>query len=248
MNGLREWGEAEGGAGQAAQAAAITAQPMAACPAPMAAQRGLGPGMDRLGGQLVSRPSRRAAPRRARSDRLRSAHRCLQTWACPGSSGTCRNHRGSTRHIGHRPPADAREGSDIKHWGASLQSIERALTRGSLRRRFLELPGVAPGARGQAGARWLTVRLRFLALNQSSLDCGVATSTRAGGSGTFTEMGFANVGQGMHCCIIIGFSDRFVRPAPGGFLPSRRVVVGRLWARTVRSPQKTLRAFSFSAR
>jgi len=124
-----------------------------------------------------------------------------------------------------------------------LQSIERALARGSLRRRFLELPGVAPGARGQAGARWLTVRLRFLALNQSSLDCGVATSTRAGGSGTFTEMGFANVGQGMHCCIIIGFSDRFVRPAPGGFLPSRRVDRRTAWARTVRSPQKTLGQF-----
>ena len=124
-----------------------------------------------------------------------------------------------------------------------MQSIERALARGSLRRRFLELPGVAPGARGQAGARWLTVRLRFLALNQSSLDCGVATSTRAGGSGTFTEMGFANVGQGMHCCIIIGFSDRFVRPAPGGFLPSRRVDRRTAWARTVRSPQKTLGQF-----
>jgi hypothetical protein len=42
-------------------------------------------------------------------------------------------------------------------------------------------------------------------------------------------MGFANVGQGMHCCIIIGFSDRFVRPAPGGFAqPSgrRRTAVG----------------------
>jgi hypothetical protein len=47
----------------------------------------------------------------------------------------------------------------------------------------------------------------------------------------------------MHCCIIIGFSDRFVRPAPGGFLPSRRVDRRTAWARTVRSPQKTLGQF-----
>ena len=45
--------------------------------------------------------------RDARGIHWRSAHHRLQTWACPGSSGTCRNHRGSTRHIGHRPPADA---------------------------------------------------------------------------------------------------------------------------------------------
>ena len=132
----------------------------------------------------------------------------------------------------------------LKHWGASLQSIERAWARGSLRRRFLDLPGGAPGARGQAGARWLTVRLRFLALNQSSLDCGVATSTRAGGRGTFTEMGFANVGQGMHCCIIIGFSDRFVRPSPGGSAQPSADVVGRL--RTVRlaTPPNNAQRFS----
>ena len=195
--------------------------------------------MDRLGGQLAASHPSRARRAETRAQRPSGeAHHCLQTWACPGSSGTCRNHRGSTRHIGHRPPADAREGSDIKHWGASLQSIERALARGSLRRRFLESPGVAPGARGQAGARWLTVRLRFLALNQSSLDCGVATSTRAGGRGTFTEMGFANVGQGMHCCIIIGFSDRFVRPSPGGSAQPSADVVGRPSHRPSRNPPK----------
>ena len=71
-----------------------------------------GPGMDRLGGQLAASHPSRARRAETRAQRPSGeAHHCLQTWACPGSSGTCRNHRGSTRHIGHRPPADAREGS-----------------------------------------------------------------------------------------------------------------------------------------
>ena len=221
--GLMGWGEAEGGAGQAAQAAAITAQ-----------SYGLVPPKDRLGGQLAA--SRPAETRAASIGGARTPASKLGLVPAVQARAAIIAAARVTLATGHLPTHG--RVAILKHWGASLQSIERAWARGSLRRRFLDLPGGAPGARGQAGARWLTVRLRFLALNQSSLDCGVATSTRAGGRGTFTEMGFANVGQGMHCCIIIGFSDRFVRPSPGGSAQPSADVVGRPSHRPSRNPPK----------